>query len=462
VLKGRYTLNDIIKSVKHFFKNKNLKRVYVGFSGGADSTSLLLALKVVSLEFGFQVTAVHFEHGLRGELSLADAKWCRHFCAENSINYVEYRLNLKEKLELGNVEALARQSRFEKFHGLIEDSATEAVALGHHSGDRIENLFIRLFRGSNTSALTSLRDESELYGLRIIRPLINFTKNEVECFLKENGVDDWRIDHTNAESDYRRNFFRNRVLPLIYDEIPNAEAGINRAIDVLSEDARCLEGIAQSKYAEIANADVVDVGYLRGIPQAILVRVFRRWLSNKLGYDFIPDRNFVERFYKETDKISSEKKLLPIKNSTFLIINKNFLSIFTEPAKLKPVIWDWKKFPVIVFGNYRIKAEIFSALGEYIYETGNGVVFDANIIPSNLILRSWRAGDKMIPFGKNSAVKLKKIFSDRKIPLSEKITIPILSFSAGTIICVLGVRRSNIGLINPKVKQIIRFSYEKV
>ena len=494
-------MKDIIKPIKQFFKDKSFKKIYVGFSGGADSTCLLLALNEIASECEFKVIAVHFEHGLRGRLSIDDANWCKEFCSRNFIEYIECKLGLG-KIETGNVESLARKLRFDRFAELIKNPNEEVVALGHHSGDRVENLFIRLFRGANVSSLTSLRKVSELYGIKVIRPLIDFSKKEIECFLKNKGINDWRVDHTNAESDYRRNFFRNKIFPLIYDEIPNAEIGINRAIDVLSEDAQCLEEIAGNKFLEIQNKETIDVGRFQSMHRAVLIRVLRYWLSEKLGYEYIPDRNFIERFYDEIKSVSSEKKLIPLSNNdytvngrmsslggvalkampshsrcldyeavfankklrshpfrVYLLLKNNELTIYREPKPLETINWDWGKSPEITVGDYKIKADFAAVDNIDLLKKGNDVFFDAEFLPNVLIVRSWRAGDKMIPFGKNTPVKLKKIFVDRKISSDDKNKIPLLSLSDNTIIWILGVRRSNFAVVKTDTKQIVSFKY---
>jgi tRNA(Ile)-lysidine synthase len=461
--KGVCTLkNNISNSIKQFLKDRSFKKIYVGFSGGADSTCLLVVLKELALELDFQITAVHFEHGLRGKLSVADAQWCRNFCLKNSIEYLEYSFSLKNENQSGNIEAVARSLRFEKFKELIKHSDDEVIALGHHSGDRIENLLIRLFRGSNTSALTSLRVQSEVYNLNIIRPLINFSKKEIEEFLRNIGINDWRIDHTNAESDYRRNFFRNKVLPVINNEIPNSEIGIIRAIEAMTEDAECLEEIAQSKFKEVQNNKTIDIKFLKNMHNAVLIRVLRYWLSDKLNYDFIPNKNFIERVKLAINTESNEKKLVPLNDEDYLLFNNNELSIYEETKRIDSVNWEWKNNSEIIIGNYRIKAEIMNSLDINPQKTEDAVFFDADSFSDKLLIRGWIEGDKMVPFGRKSEVKLKKIFTDKKISSDQKKQIPLLTLLNDTVVWIVGIRRSNIALVKTGTKNIVHFSFEKI
>ena len=263
--------------------------IYVGFSGGADSAALLIALDTLSSNYKFQVVAVHFEHGLRGDESLGDASWCKEFCQELGIKYIEFQLNVKNsQLPREGVEACARRLRLEKFASLVDDPS-KAIALGHHKDDKIENLFLRLIRGSNCSGLTSLRYSTTLKGMEILRPLLSFTKEEVLDFLRENEITEWRVDSTNQETLYRRNIIRNTVLPDLYNAIPESKAGIFRAEEALQDDAEYLEQTAKGEYDKLCVAtkkktEMVSVDILLKMHVAIRTRVFRYWLSDLLGF----------------------------------------------------------------------------------------------------------------------------------------------------------------------------------
>jgi tRNA(Ile)-lysidine synthase len=211
---------------------------YVGFSGGIDSTALLLMLVAA----GIPVTAVHFEHGLRGDESKADCAWCEEFCRARSIRFLSRSLEvLGNRREGEGIEEAARRLRLEAWQSLVANGTV--VFLGHHADDVLEDLFLRLARGSNSSGLTGLREYRELNGLMIHRPLLDLRKDDLEKWLLEQGVADWRIDRTNAESEYRRNAVRNELLPLAR-RIFEGDGGFRRSLEVLRADADYLERLA--------------------------------------------------------------------------------------------------------------------------------------------------------------------------------------------------------------------------
>ena len=139
--------------IPHFLEAYRAGKLRVGFSGGADSTALLLLL----LKWWFvpqQLEAVHFDHGLRGSASTADGQWCRDFCAERGINFILVKLDLSRAVASGgSLEDAARNARLQWYR---DNDDRSPIVLAHHAGDVQENMLLKLARGGNVSALTSL------------------------------------------------------------------------------------------------------------------------------------------------------------------------------------------------------------------------------------------------------------------------------------------------------------------
>ncbi|MBO7741569.1 MAG: tRNA lysidine(34) synthetase TilS, partial [Victivallales bacterium] len=155
---------------------------FVGFSGGADSTALLLATQLC----GIPVTAVHFNHHLRGADADADAQWCREFCEARNIPFIAVDLQVnQERLPGESLETAARRLRLREWHNLTRDGGTP-VFLAHHLDDCLEELFLRLARGANCSGLTGMKPMRRMAdGTLLCRPLLKCRKSELEDFLRE-------------------------------------------------------------------------------------------------------------------------------------------------------------------------------------------------------------------------------------------------------------------------------------
>lgn len=422
--------------------------IHVGFSGGADSTALLLLL----IRHGVQVRAVHFEHGIRGQASIEDAVWCRKFCHNRNIEYQEISLSVPERMNSGeNLEAVARRLRLEAWEEIAGNTSI-TVALGHHADDRVENLLIRLGRGSNVSGLSSMRETQRFGNILFFRPLLKLRRIELEDFLHGNGVSDWRCDVTNRDEVMQRNYLRNIMLPEWSVKFPPVENGLLRAAEVLEVDADYLENVAAKQFSSISAKSTVPLEFWRSLHPALRVRVLRSWIIAFSGSDFVPNRNFLERFNIELESASTENRLLEADNGCALSFDRS--EVWLKKTRVEPfssLLWHWRKCPKIA----GFSIEIASAIDEH------GINFDAELLPDVLKISVPKPGDTMIPFGASMPKKLKKIISDAKLSAKQKSELRVLAIPNGEIIWIPGVRRSAFAPITDKTMQIVVLKFTR-
>lgn len=455
-------LKDFVKKLLDSLALSLYESIFVGFSGGADSTALLLTLKELQETYSFRLTAVHFEHGIRGIESLSDAQWCREFCAKLEIEYLEFSLTvLTSKHPNEGIEEAARRLRLEKWTELTSDKNC-CVALGHHAGDKIENLFIRLFRGSNSSGLTSLRYTSRIHGITFVRPLLDFTKSQIEELLRSIEINDWRIDSTNLETKQRRNFFRNELIPLVQKNIPNALPSLNSAYSAIQCDAEFIDEYAFKKFINISEDKTLNLTYIRSLHPAVRIRVMRHWLTLKLGSDFIPSRDFAERFNSELLINHQEKSLIPINRDNFLLLHKDSIWLIKNENNSNPelhYIWNWKENKHIEVNGDFLTAVLKEAKQSTTYYTDkNSVYLDASLIPNELVVRYKQDGDRLVPFGYDKEVKISKVLQNEKIAKRERVLL--LTDIEGHIYWIIGIKRSALAKVTDETKEIVSFSIE--
>ncbi len=433
------------------------EKIYVGFSGGADSTALLLLLQAASLNSSlnqFKFEAVHFEHGLRGEDSRNDAKWCRHFCESRSIPFRMVELGMDPKGD--NIEAEARKRRLEFWKKTVEPG-TEAVALGHHADDNIENLFLRLLRGSNSSGLTALRSERVLDGVTYLRPLLGFYRAEIEEFLNGHGVSNWREDSTNSELVRARAIIRNAVLPEVRRYFPESRKALLKSLDALRKDAEFMEAEAEKYFTEnIKGRKRVEAAKFADIHPALMFRVLRLWLSSLLGRDFTSGSDLFERFEAEIRRrqTTSEKKSMPVFGSSALVIQRGFVSfdkdLETVAIKVNMRVWEWRTKPVVEFEGHSFKAFIVDSIEKSFFEDRchDIVCFDADVFPHKLIIRAREPGDAMTPFKGDAPVSVKKLLEGSSLGTDDRRWVPVVACPDGEIIWIPGIRRGDFANIN--------------
>ena len=295
-------------------------RVFIGFSGGADSTALLLMLAESAPG---RVTAVHFQHGLRGAAAERDAAWCRKFCGVRKIPFKLVRLAVVKSRRPGeSLEEAARRCRLEKWRKLA--GPEDVVALGHHADDRLEELLLRLARGANVSGLVGLRPERVVEGVRFVRPLLGLRRAEIEEFLRACGVKKWRDDGSNTDVAFRRNAIRHKWLPLIREDAGH-DRGLLASLDSLALDADFLEAEAVRRLPEMTS-----LAAWRHLHPALLPRVLRLWLGRELGHDMVPLHAAVERLRGELVRKPAGTRLVPLGGGVTLGVSRRGVELRTD------------------------------------------------------------------------------------------------------------------------------------
>jgi tRNA(Ile)-lysidine synthase len=181
-------------------------------------------------------------------------------------------LPVKVNLQTGSgLEAAARVARYEAF----AQSGFKSIFLAHHAGDQAETLLFNLLRGSGVSGMTGMQSERVINGLRILRPLLNVSRQEIEIFARDAQLS-WITDESNEDRRFSRNFIRHEVLTAVKQHFPSAEHALVQAAAHFSE--------AESLLAELAEADWVQVSELEGANMRGLRQLSFTRLKNLLRY----------------------------------------------------------------------------------------------------------------------------------------------------------------------------------
>ena len=183
----------------------------VAVSGGADSVALLRGLADV---FAGRLVVAHFDHGLRGSESEADAAFVRELAAQLRLTCVVERWHRQPANEK-NLEAAARSARYTWLAKVARNEKLRVVATGHTASDQAETVLFHLLRGTGLTGLRGIARRRKLDGnLELIRPLLDAGRSDVERYLK--ALDQrWRDDSSNVNRRFARNRIRHDLLPLL-------------------------------------------------------------------------------------------------------------------------------------------------------------------------------------------------------------------------------------------------------
>jgi len=272
-------IDKISKTIADYNMLDGVSSVCTALSGGADSVSLLLALNVLSKERGFAFSACHLNHGLRGEESDGDQRFCEELCARLQIPLKAKKVNVAElSYKHESVEETARRVRYEFFHETLSGLGECAVlATAHTANDNAETVLINAIRGTGLAGLCGIPPVRGLGKFRVIRPLLGCTRTDVEEFLAANGQG-CVTDSTNLSEEYTRNKIRRRLLPEIMKINPSALDVFGRMCRSLREDNAFLEEIAERSLNETRQGRGYNALMLHELPAPIRSRAVRRIL----------------------------------------------------------------------------------------------------------------------------------------------------------------------------------------
>ncbi|MDD3886674.1 MAG: tRNA lysidine(34) synthetase TilS [Victivallaceae bacterium] len=431
-------------------------RLLIGFSGGADSTAALMVALYWRERLELKLTAVHFNHGLRGAESDREEAEARRFAETHDVAFISRRFALASG---PGVEARARAARLSAWRELVAETGAAAVVVGHHADDRAENLLLRLARGSNATGLTSMRACSRVAGVLFLRPLLNFRRVEIESFLRRNGILLWACDSSNIDQHYSRNALRNNILPEIYSALPGSESGLAASLDALAVDADYLEQLTAENFAALKVAGHPAAAWLALHP-ALRFRALRLLLADFSGVDEPIAPEFEERVRCELTRPDRACRLIPTGMSALPYIrleNGRLQKAMPEQVNFQTVDWSWRDGSCVA-GGVRFTAS--EAAGRPPLSGLDECCFDAELLPETVRIAPFFAGAKMVPFGGTGPVLLKKLRINRGIAAADKP--PLMQTLSGTVIWWPFVRQGAFAAVTAATRKTVLFRAERV
>lgn len=381
----------VVAAVRQFFVTFGIgpAPIVAAVSGGVDSTALLLALADLR-EDGFDVSAAHVNHHLRGAESDGDEQFIRELCAREQIELQVADGTLGEAaIRDRGIEAAAREIRYAR---LRELAGPRLLATAHQKNDQAETVLMRLLTGSG---IGGLRGVHPVRGDGVIRPLLEVTREELVAFLRERGV---TPRHDRSNEDPR--FLRNRVRTLVREL---------HAVDNLAAVA------AQAREQWPLLQRLVD----EAEPAAREGRwPPELWLRQALLQKLIGNRDLdTRRLAAELDRVQRVTV-----SRTHELVRRNDRLILRPRSAPDPA----PGFEVALTPDAPVYIpELNLTISVRQGVTGHGQPFQIDGAPS-FVVRNRRSGDRFQPLGLTSPKKLKDFLIDRKIAADLRDRLPLL------------------------------------
>lgn len=244
----------------------------VAYSGGADSTALLLAC---ARKWPGQVMAVHVHHGLQAAGDDFE-RHCRSYCAQLQVPLLVQKVDARHAPGQ-SPEAAARQARYNAIDALAQlgPDAIQTIAIAQHADDQIETLLLALSRGAGLPGLSAMAAHWQRAGLSYCRPLLQVSGAAIRDWLQAQGAA-FIEDPSNVDERFTRNRMRARLLPALQATFPQFRDTFARSSRHAAQAQAVLDEVAVE---DLARAGVPpDIKALQALSQARQANLLRHWL----------------------------------------------------------------------------------------------------------------------------------------------------------------------------------------
>jgi len=433
----KMAFKNLIDSDLSFLKGKKL---LLAASGGLDS----MVMSELFHKNHFDIALAHCNFQLRGIESFEDQQFIEEFADKNNIPVFITQFDTKAFAEdyKISIQVAARELRYNWFFELLETKKYDYILTAHHADDDLETFLINLSRGTGIEGLTGIPKRND----KIIRPLLAFSRSEIEAYANENQVI-WREDSSNASDKYLRNKIRHDLVPVLKQLNRDFLEAFQKTQDYLQQTQAMADDAAIMVYQQVAQEANDEIHFnLKKLKQLPNYHSYLyQWLS-EFGFTAWKD------IYALADSQTGKQVFAPqhslLKNRDFLILaplkDENQKEEFTIEKNQQEV-------------NFPIKLTFSKS--DSVIETSNKTIFtDASKLQFPLILRHWNEGNSFQPFGMDGkSKKVSKFFKDEKLSLAEKEKTWLLC-SGNQIVWIVGMRADERFKVSETTTNIIKIA----
>jgi tRNA(Ile)-lysidine synthase len=470
-------MNRLAEKVAAHIKEQDLlpcgASLLLAVSGGSDSMVLLDVLYRLAPSFRWQLHVAHLNHQLRGGSSNADERLVRGAAKRLKLPCIVARADIRAaaKRDGSSIEMAARRARHTFLARQALRLGISRVVLAHHLDDQIELFFLRVCRGSGSSALSGMKACSESpidQTVTLVRPLLHIPKTALLDYAREFGVN-FREDRSNADLDFLRNRVRHELLPLLRRNYqPALNNVVSRLMEIVGAESELITQIAEQWLAVqcFAPASHRPRGSWmlsrRGPFEDLPIAVQRRCLHLRLQQlGFLPEFELVEnlRRFPGTPvdvgfRAGSEGEAEPTQPSCVspnvrlrLVRSREHFVTLTAAQNLEfgsgCMELELSKAGRLEWNGVKLSWQPGRKQGQKLPVSRAGVeFFDADQVGEIAWLRHWQPGDRFQPIGMKAGVKLQDLFVNQKVPREARRRLLVATTASGEIFWVEGLRIS--------------------
>ena len=442
--------------------------VIVACSGGPDSLALLDVLNRLEDVLSIRVIAAHYEHGIRGEASKADADFVRKYCRANEIPFFmeSGKIPVVTKITGESMETAARRMRYDFLNRVAAGFDNGVIATAHHADDQAETVLMHIIRGTGTKGISGILPKRG----NIIRPLLIFSKADLMAYCREQGLSP-RVDETNFVADCKRNQIRLELLPLLKKKYNiNITRNLCNLADIASADEKLLNELTQKAVAELCNTTELNRISCRTAdilkqPLALQRRVIQymaQYMETSLSFGHVEALRCLIADNATGSSINLPGDCQGRISYGIVYVEKNYSDFLKNDDTIKDNSLDMKLIPfseILLNDGGIISSKLVHSLADEIPFSKNHIYCDASKSGRSVIVRYRRPGDRLLLSAGRK--KLKDFLIDEKIERNRRDYLPVVVSSLnGEIIWVAGVRQTKVALVDENTKEYLILSYK--
>ncbi len=447
------TEQKIIEFISRHQLIKSGDKLLVAFSGGPDSVFALYFFNKFRQKYKIDIQAVHFNHLLRGKESDKDEIFALEFCSKYKIPIHSRKIDVKSFANRNKMstEEAARTLRYTYLDSLSKELKCNKIVTAHNQSDNTETVLLNIVSGSGLNGFTGI----PIVRGNIIRPLLCLSKKEIMDFLEKNKIP-FRVDSSNLKSDYKRNYLRNKVIPLLKSNInPSIDSAVFRSSKILESALQSLRKELEKKsirYFDFKDNKLrIDIRLFEDFDLAfagdLLRKVFKSYFN--LEFDFSCFEKLSRLAHQQKGKSAQlGGDLKTMKEKGFILIEQPS-SLNSESAVKISAGSTAKLF------DKKIGIEKINRTKLLLNKNRNIEFVDGSKLNGMFILRRWKSGDRLIPLGMKNFKKVSDFLTDSKVSSSDKKNQLVLT-NGNNIVWVVGLRIDDRFKINSQTIKIYK------
>ncbi|MDB5798480.1 MAG: mesJ1 [Paucimonas sp.] len=405
----------------------------VAYSGGLDSTVLLLLAADYARRHGLRVQALHVHHGLSPNAD-AWAAHCGQTCHALGIDLHVSHVTVSVRKQ--SLEAAARQARYAALGQACESRNLPVLLTAHHQDDQAETVLLQLLRGAGVAGLSgmgSAERRADLFGHDIMlgRPLLDCRRSELEAVAAARGLQ-WITDESNADTRWRRNALRHAVLPVLEQAFAGSAASIARSAAHMQSTQTLLEDLARIDLERCGacKGAALQVDQLRKLSGERAANLLRYWMASQQAR--MPSSVQLQQVLQQMLSPRPDAQPLVAIDGIELRRSAGLLHMVAPSPPWQPadVSLDWKGEAAIIVPEWR---------GRLLFHRSSGPALSPEALRASSILLRARSGQERVLLAPGRPSRsLKNVYQEAGIPAWQRRMLP-LAWQDGALLLVAGI-----------------------